>query len=150
MPVSSYKYGLKSDNQVKYLEWLLDPLQLVDGVTVSSKAEWARIHGVHATTPRNWERDSEFRRVWDRELSKRNVDPGRTQQVIDAMHEAAAGGDVQAAKLYLAYVERFQPPPEPEQHKDASELSDEELEELLMGAAADELARRVAAKVDDA
>jgi ribosome-binding protein aMBF1 (putative translation factor) len=38
-----------------------------------------------------------------------NIHPERTQSVIDSLHSQAVGGSVQAASLYLQYVEKFTP-----------------------------------------
>ena len=58
---------------------------------------------------------------------------GRTQSVIDSLHVAAVGGSVQAASLYLQYVEKFTPRRRlvVDDEREASGLSNEELVEEL-------------------
>ena len=61
-----------------------------------------------------------------------NVHPERTQSVIDALHSAAVGGSVQAASLYLQYVEKFTPKRRViVDDREASGLSDSELADEL-------------------
>jgi hypothetical protein len=71
--------------------------------------EWARANGVHEDSVRRWKRDYRFIREWDRRCAELNIHPERTQSVIDSLHAQAVGGSVQAASLYLQYVEKFTP-----------------------------------------
>ena len=110
------------------LEWLL----MGPDREPTTQREWATLHGVHEDSLRRIKRDARFAREWDRRAAELNIHPERTQSVIDALHQAAVGGSVQAASLYLQYVEKFTPKrrlvvDEPE----ASELSDGELADEL-------------------
>jgi hypothetical protein len=61
-----------------------------------------------------------------------NIHPERTQSVIDALHAAAVGGSVQAASLYLQYIEKFTPKRRLVlDEREASGLSDGELADEL-------------------
>jgi DNA-directed RNA polymerase specialized sigma24 family protein len=64
---------------------------------------------LHEDSIRRIKRDPRFAREWDRRAAELNVHPERTQGVIDSLHAAAVGGSVQAASLYLQYVEKFTP-----------------------------------------
>ena len=73
-----------------------------------------------------------FFREWDRRAAELNVHPERTQSVIDALHSQAVGGSVQAASLYLQYVEKFTPKRKVVvDDREASGLSDGELADEL-------------------
>jgi len=87
------------------LEWFLkgpdrDP---------KTQREWAAERGCHEDSVRRIKRDVRFAREWDRRAAELNIHPERTQSVIDSLHQQAVGGSVQAASLYLQYVEKFTP-----------------------------------------
>ena len=71
--------------------------------------EWAAENGVHEDSIRRIKRDQRFAKEWDRRCAELNIHPERTQSVIDSLHAQAVGGSVQAASLYLQYVEKFTP-----------------------------------------
>ena len=110
------------------LEWFLkgpdrDP---------STQKGWAAANGCHEDSVRRIKRDPRFFREWDRRAAELNVHPERTQSVIDALHSAAVGGSVQAASLYLQYVEKFTPKRRViVDDREASGLSDSELADEL-------------------
>jgi len=87
------------------LEWFLKGPDRVPTL----QYEWAAEHGLHEDSIRRIKRDPRFAREWDRRAAELNVHPERTQGVIDSLHAAAVGGSVQAASLYLQYVEKFTP-----------------------------------------
>ena len=95
--------------------------------------EWAVANGVHEDSVRRWKRDPRFIREWDRRAAELNIHPERTQSVIDALHQQAVGGSVQAASLYLQYIEKFTPKRRVvvDDDRDASGLSDLELADEL-------------------
>ena len=110
------------------LEWFLKGPDRVP----STQKDWAAANGCHEDSVRRIKRDARFAREWDRRAAELNIHPERTQSVIDSLHSQAVGGSVQAASLYLQYVEKFTPKrrlvvDEPE----ASELSDGELADEL-------------------
>ena len=87
------------------LDWLLqgpdrDP---------RTQYEWAELNGLHEDSIRRIKRDQRFAKEWDRRCAELNIHPERTQSVIDSLHAQAVGGSVQAASLYLQYVEKFTP-----------------------------------------
>ena len=74
-----------------------------------TQKEWAAANGCHEDSVRRIKRDPRFFREWDRRAAELNIHPERTQSVIDSLHSQAVGGSVQAASLYLQYVEKFTP-----------------------------------------
>ena len=111
------------------LDWLLqgpdrDP---------RTQYEWAAENGVHEDSIRRIKRDQRFAKEWDRRCAELNIHPERTQSVIDSLHAQAVGGSVQAASLYLQYVEKFTPKRRVlvDDDRDASGLSDLELADEL-------------------
>ena len=110
------------------LDWLLqgpdrDP---------RTQYEWAELNGLHEDSIRRIKRDQRFAKEWDRRCAELNIHPERTQSVIDSLHAQAVGGSVQAASLYLQYVEKFTPKRRlVVDDRDASGLSDVELADEL-------------------
>ena len=107
---------------VSLLDWLLqgpdrDP---------KTQYEWAELNGMHEDSIRRIKRDQRFAKEWDRRAAALNIHPERTQSVIDSLHAQAVGGSVQAASLYLQYVEKFTPKRRVvvDDERDASGLSD--------------------------
>ena len=107
------------------LDWLL---QGPDRVPKTQK-EWAEENKMHEDSIRRIKRDSRFMKEWDRRAAELNIHPERTQSVIDALHQQAVGGSVQAASLYLQYIEKFTPKRRVvvDDERDAAGLSDDEL-----------------------
>jgi len=126
-PDTGEKVMLKS--WVSLLDWLLqgpdrDP---------RTQYEWAELNGMHEDSIRRIKRDQRFAKEWDRRAAELNIHPERTQSVIDSLHAQAVGGSVQAASLYLQYVEKFTPKRRVvvDDDRDASGLSDLELADEL-------------------
>ncbi len=96
--------------------------------------EWAAEAGIHEDSVRRIKRDPRFAKEWDRRAAELNIHPERTQSVIDALHQQAVGGSVQAASLYLQYIEKFTPKRRVlvDDDREASGLSDGELAEELL------------------
>ena len=112
------------------LDWLLqgpdrDP---------RNQYEWAELNGIHEDSVRRIKRDVRFAREWDRRAAELNIHPERTQSVIDALHQQAVGGSVQAASLYLQYIEKFTPKRRVvvDDDREVSGLSDGELVDELL------------------
>ena len=94
--------------------------------------EWAEANGMHEDSIRRSKRDARFAKEWDRRAAELNIHPERTQSVIDALHAQAVGGSVQAASLYLQYIEKFTPKRKVVvDDREASGLSNDELVEEL-------------------
>ena len=96
--------------------------------------EWAAEAGIHEDSVRRIKRDPRFAREWDRRAAELNIHPERTQSVIEALHQQAVGGSVQAASLYLQYIEKFTPKRRVlvDDDREASGLSEGELAEELL------------------
>ena len=112
------------------LDWLLqgpdrDP---------RNQYEWAELNGIHEDSVRRIKRDLRFAKEWDRRAAELNIHPERTQSVIDALHQQAVGGSVQAASLYLQYIEKFTPKRRVvvDDDREAAGLSDVELVDELL------------------
>ena len=120
------------DRWADLLDWLLQGPDRVP----SHQYEWAAANGVHEDSIRRMKRDSRFARECDRRAAELNVHPERTQGVIDALHGAAVRGSVQAASLYLQYVEKFTP-------KRRVVVDDAAVVDLSDGELADELEAQV-------
>ncbi len=101
--------------------------------------EWAEQNGCHPDSIRRWKRDPRFVRERDRRAAELNIHPERTQGVIDSLHAAAVGGSVQAASLYLQYVEKFTPRRRVvvDDEREVVGLSDDELADELAGLVAE-------------
>lgn len=101
--------------------------------------EWAELNGVHEDSVRRWKRDPRFIKEWDRRAAELNIHPERTQSVIDALHQQAVGGSVQAASLYLQYIEKFTPKRRVvvDDEREVAGLSDVELADELAGLVAE-------------
>lgn len=117
--------------QAEYLESLLEG-------RYKTAAEAATALDIPLRTLRYWRTDPRFRAEWERQATERMVATDRIQSVVDVLYNAAVNAqDVQAAREYLKYVERFQPPRRVvEADREVEHLSDEEL--------ADEIARLLA------
>lgn len=126
------------DVQYAFIEWLCDPMR-----NPPEQGQWAAANGVHEVTVSRWKRNPAFIEAWYDRLHELDVSPEKVQEVTVALQRKAADGDVKAAKLYLDYVSQFTPQREVVQEsRQLKELSDEELDALIRGAAADELAAR--------
>ena len=112
-----------------FLDWLLQGRER----DPKWQYEWAEANGVHVDSVRRWKRDPRFIREWDRRCAELNIHPERTQGVIDSLHQAAVGGSVQAASLYLQYVEKFTPKRRVmvDDERDTAALTDWELADEL-------------------
>tara|TARA_R100001530_G_scaffold124430_1_gene92616 strand:- start:42 stop:500 length:459 start_codon:yes stop_codon:yes gene_type:complete len=110
------------------LDWLL---QGPDRVPKFQK-DWAKENDINENSIRRIKRDMRFTREWDRRAAELNIHPERTQGVIDALHSQAVSGSVQAASLYLQYIEKFTPRRKiVVEDRDAAAMSDTELADEL-------------------
>jgi len=106
--------------------------------------EWAAENGIHEDSVRRIKRDVRFAREWDRRAAELNIHPERTQSVIDALHAQAVAGSVNAASLYLQYIEKFTPRRSVVlEDRAVSGLSDLELADELEGLVAEFRAEEV-------
>lgn len=111
-----------TEQQLEYVAWRADPHREGD------KHSWARDHGVSRSTIYKWESKPWFRNALEKRLAELNIEPDRIQAVLERLWREAEGGDVQAAKLYFAEIERIRPAPPKREDHTIAELSDEELE----------------------
>ena len=112
----------------KLLDWLLQGPDRVPKL----QYEWAAENKIAADSIRRIKRDARFAKEWDRRAAELNIHPERTQSVIDSLHSQAVGGSVQAASLYLQYVDKFTPKRRVVvEDRDANSLSDAELADEL-------------------
>ncbi len=110
------------------LDWLL---QGPDRVPKFQK-DWAKENDINENSIRRIKRDMRFTKEWDRRAAELNIHPERTQGVIDALHSQAVSGSVQAASLYLQYIEKFTPRRKiVVEDRDAAAMSDTELADEL-------------------
>ena len=125
------RYGARVEELAKLKEefilWLLDPAR------EGSQANWCRVNGVDESYVRKWKRDGDFQRRLEERQREFNLDAERIQQVLNAVQTEAAGGNMQAAKLYLDYIKAVRPRTfaPTHDHTDPSELSDEDLAQAL-------------------
>ena len=111
------------------LDWLLQGPDMVP----KFQKDWAVENKVSPDSIRRIKRDTRFAKEWDRRAAELNIHPERTHGVIDALHAQAVGGSVQAASLYLQYIEKFTPKRRVVvEDKDAAALSDNELADELL------------------
>jgi len=130
-------------NQQKYLDWLCTaPSERVP----ATKQAFADAIGVDVTTVRRWEKKDVFARLWETRARAVQGSPERTQKVLDTLHERALDGDVRAAQLWLQAMDKMAPAQvEVKTDRQAAQLSDEELDELIGAMAARERDSRLRA-----
>ncbi len=126
--------------QQQYLDWLCTaPSERVP----ASKHKMADHLGVNETTLRRWEKKDAFRSVWKEKVDDLQGSPERTQRLLDTLYSKALEGDTKSAHLYLQATNRMAPPTVTVQSsKKAAELSDEELDALIVAVAEREKATR--------
>ncbi len=126
-----WKWDEESGSKVMPENWnlILDWLLLGPDRDPKHQYQLAEDLGMHEDSIRRIKRDSRFMREWDRRAAELNISPERTQSVVDALYQQAAGGDVKAASLYLQYIDRFTPKRKVvvDDDRDASSMTDEEL-----------------------
>lgn len=122
--------------QVEYLDWLCTPPGEREP---SSKMKMAVHIGVDVKTLRRWEKKPAFRKQWEERVADIQGSPERTQSVLDMLYSKAMDGDTKSAQLYLQATNRMAPPTiEVKSDRKTTEMSDEELDELIAAMAARE------------
>ncbi len=122
--------------QVEYLDWLCTPPGEREP---SSKMKMATHIGVDVKTLRRWEKKPAFRKQWEERVADIQGSPERTQSVLDMLYSKAMDGDTKSAQLYLQATNRMAPPTiEVKSDRKTTEMSDEELDELIAAMAARE------------
>ena len=122
--------------QTEYLDWLCTPPGEREP---SSKMKMAAHIGVDVKTLRRWEKKPAFRKQWEERVADIQGSPERTQSVLDMLYSKAMDGDTKSAQLYLQATNRMAPPTiEVKSDRKTTEMSDEELDELIAAMAARE------------
>lgn len=114
--------------QSDFLDWLLSLESEREHRTMKA---WADAHGVNPSTLGAWKKDRRFRAEWERRADAKNISVDRIQNVMNTIYEAAANGDVQAAKLYLQEIQKVRPPKMVEEDEDLAAMSDDDLDALI-------------------
>ncbi len=129
--------------QQQYLDWLCTvPSERIP----ASKQGFADYLGVDVSTLRRWEKKDVFAREWESRARLVQGSPERTQNVLDTLHAKALDGDVRAAQLWLQAMDKMAPAQvEVKTDRQAAQLSDEELDELIGAMAARERDSRLKA-----
>lgn len=131
---------LLDERQEKYLNWLLVPAPMRQPRT---QEQYAAMNDIDTTTLRRWQKKPHFKQEWQKRVEELQGSPERTQKLLDTIYERALGGDNKAAQLYLQATNRLAPTQITVEHTSkASEISDEELDQLIASVAAAERAAR--------
>jgi len=144
-----------SAQQYEYLSWLVMPAAArAEAGLPSSEAKWAQTNGLDITTPRRWKRQEHFRKEWKAQAMALQGTPERTQEMLDSLYDQGRGskdkcehcgqrgGDVRAAELWGRWTGQLKAAEQPAQPVSVRDVSDEELQKILVAAAQDELALR--------
>ena len=136
----SIEENILDPRQELYLAWLCTP---PSERVPSSKEKYAQQIGVNITTLRRWEKKELFRKQWQDKVDEIQGSPERSQRLLDTLYEKALGGDIKAAQLYLQATNRMSPPTlTVKSDKAAAELSDQELDDLIIAIAGREIDSR--------
>lgn len=129
-----------TQEQQQYIDWLCTAPSERQPRT---KGAMASQLGVDITTLRRWEKRKHFREEWQQRVDEIQGSPERTLAVLDVLYKKALDGDTKSAHLYLQATNRMAPPTvEIKSDRKASDLSDEELEQLISAMAAREKQQR--------
>lgn len=141
MPVGvSIEENVLDARQEAYVVWLCTPPSERDP---SSKEKYAESIGVNVTTLRRWEKKDVFRKKWQEKVDDIQGSPERSQRLLDTLYNAALGGDIKAAQLYLQATNRMAPPSVTvKSETSVAQLSDKDLDALIAAAAANEMESR--------
>lgn len=133
--------ALLTQTQMEYLDWLCT---VPSERRPESKNKMAIHLGVDVKTLRRWEKKDVFRKQWQERVDDIQGSPERTQAVLDMLYSKAVNdNDVKSAQLYLQATNRMAPPTvEVRSDRAASQLSDQELDELIAAVAAREKSSR--------
>jgi len=129
-----------TQEQQQYIDWLCTAPSERQPRTKGAMAE--RL-GVDITTLRRWEKRQNFKAEWQERVDDIQGSPERTQALLDTLYKKALDGDTKSAQLYLQATNRMAPPTvEIKSDRKTSELSDQELDELIGAMAAREKQQR--------
>jgi len=141
LPVGvSIEENVLDARQESYLVWLCTP---PSERNPASKEKYAESIGVNVVTLRRWEKKDVFRKKWQEKVDDIQGSPERSQRLLDTLYNAALGGDIKAAQLYLQATNRMAPPQVTvKSETSVAQLSDKELESLIAASAANEMESR--------
>ena len=141
MPVGvSIEENVLDARQEAYIVWLCTP---PSERVPSSKEKYAESIEVNVTTLRRWEKKDVFRKKWQEKVDDIQGSPERSQRLLDTLYNAALGGDIKAAQLYLQATNRMAPPSVTvKSETTVAQLSDKELDALIAASAANEMESR--------
>lgn len=137
LPVSDWR-------KQRFLEWLCTPVKLREPRLLKDLAAELELE---RRTLTNWKQNPEFLEEWEVHYRRTIGNPGKVQEVMDALHATATDRDdpkhVPAAKQYLDEVNQAKPKKlDVTVSKAAISMTDEELAEFLAVGASSELERR--------
>lgn len=135
-----------NDKQAEFLDWLTGGRP--EGET---QDQFAERMGVTSRTVRRWKKDRAFLRRWEDRMRENHAHPDVLSKQLDVLRQKAEAGDIKAIELYWRLVDRMSP--DRVEHVDStsvSELSNEQLEALIVKEASEEQDRRLKAVPRDA
>lgn len=122
------------------LDWLL---KLPSEREPSSQRELAAALHIDPKTLRDWKKDPVFRAEWQERSADLIGGPDKTREILEALHTTGTDRGhfqhVNAAKTWLAHVEKLSPPAD---QGGLVSLSTEELKAMYAELLGDELAKR--------
>lgn len=112
-----------TETQTAYIAWRADPTR------VGTKTQWATDNHVNITTLRAWEKSTWYEDGLNDALSEMALGTDSIMEVIHSCQRAAAGGDQQAVKTYLAFLDKVKPQREaPRDAREIEQMTDDELD----------------------
>lgn len=116
-----------------FVEWLVTP-DWERPADEKTQAAYERKHGHGQGQTTVWKKDKRVRAAIEKRCDELNLDPGRIQEVMNAVFQAAKGGDMKAATLFLQHADKLKPTRIVVEDKRLAELSDDELTKELAAA----------------
>lgn len=127
-----------SDFRVRrFLDWLCTPVQERQPRT---QTELAQELGITQVMLSQWKDDADFLSEWERQYLKTIGSVARQQEILQQLYETAVDRSdprqVVAAKTYLDVIGKARPPVTKSANRDARQLTDGQLYEILAERAA--------------
>lgn len=128
----------------RFLDWLCTPTKERDPATFTGIAKEL---GFERRTLQNWRQEKEFLEEWERRYLATIGNPSRKSEIMDTLLKTATDPDdpkhVQAAKAYFEIEGSIKPAKmEVQVTRPASELTDDQLAEILAEKARGEIKQR--------
>jgi len=123
----------EDDKKARFIEWLCTPKRDRDP---STQEALARELFVEPSRLSEWKRDADFVKAWEAHYLATVGSPERKQTLLDTLYRTGSDADdprhVQAAAKYMELVEGLRPQQiELTIKRPASELTDEQIEEIV-------------------